>query len=237
MPQAVFFDLDETLIRHSTPVMEQLQAVSHKHLADLSEALWQQFQRHLLVNVGELWNRIDIHSGRCEGEFTRIFRSGLVSVGHDVMLAEAMIEDFIAAVVDSTGPTEDAFAVLDALADAGIATGIITNGFSFLQKRKVKAHGLGERVRVVMTSEDAGAHKPDVHIFRAAMAPLGAAAADCWHVGDSYDKDIVGASNAGLKGVLYVPNEAEATQVRLEPAPFRVIERLSEIPQLIADAR
>ena len=197
MPHAIFFDLDETLIRHSTPVMEQLQVVCHQHLADLSEARWEIFHEHLMTNVGELWNNIAAHSGRCEAEFETIFRRGLERVDGDAALAAPMIEDFIASVVDSTGPSEDAFLVLDQLADAGIATGIITNGFSFLQKRKVKAHGLAERVRVVMTSEDAGAHKPDIRIFQCAMASLGVVAGDSWHVGDNLDKDIAGAQGAG----------------------------------------
>ena len=55
MPQAIFFDLDETLIRHSTPIMEQLQAVCQQHLADLSEADWNSFHQHLMTNVGQLW--------------------------------------------------------------------------------------------------------------------------------------------------------------------------------------
>ena len=233
MPSTIFFDLDETLICHSAPVMEQLQMLCHQHLTDLSEDRWKDFERYLMTNVGELWNNIAAHSGRCEAEFVQIFREGLDSAGQDAAQAEALIEAFIASVVDSTGPAEGAFEVLDKLADAGIATGIITNGFSFLQKRKILAHGLGERVRVVMTSEDAGVHKPDARIFQSAMAPLGAAAADCWHVGDNYDKDIVGACNAGLKGVLYVPEEPQANAARLEPAPYRVITRLGDVLELL----
>lgn len=237
MPRAIFFDLDETLIRHSTPVMDQLQIVCRRHLADISGERWKNFQQHLMTNVGLLWNHLASHSGRCEAEFAAIFRSGLEGVGGDVALAETMIEDFIASVVDSTGPADGAFDVLDRLDDMGIATGIITNGFSFLQKRKVAAHGLAERVGVVMTSEDAGVHKPDARIFQLAMAPLGVEAADCWHVGDNYDKDIMGACNAGLKGVLYVAEGQGSPAARLEPAPYRVITRLGEIPELIAHVR
>jgi putative hydrolase of the HAD superfamily len=104
-----------------------------------------------------------------------------------------MVEAFLL-VVESTGPTVGAHAVLDELAAAGIATGIITNGFSFLQKRKAQAHGLTERVRFVLTSEDAGAHKPDPRIFRRALDAIGVEAHDCWHVGDHRDNDIAAAS-------------------------------------------
>lgn len=238
MPQAIFFDLDETLIRHSTPVMDQLQVVCHQHLADLSEADWNIFHQYLMSNVGQLWRDIGAHQGRCEAGFVSIFRSGLEQVGGDVALAESMIEAFLSSVVESTGPTDDAHVVLDQLADAGIATGIITNGFSFLQKRKVRAHGLLERVRFVLTSEDAGAHKPDARIFQMAMAQVGLDACDCWHVGDHRDNDLAGSINAGMTGILYVPDPPSVDAVHATASPaatsFRVIARLSEIPALIA---
>ena len=231
MPQAIFFDLDETLIRHSTPIMEQLQTVCHQHLADLSEARWNAFHEHLMVDVGQLWRDIAVHQGRCEAGFVEIFRSGLEQVGGDVALAEPMIEAFLTSVVDSTGPTEGAHEVLDRLAAAGIATGIITNGFAFLQKRKVKAHDFVERVKFVMTSEDAGAHKPDARIFQMAMAKVGVDAANCWHVGDHRDNDVAGAIGVGISAVLYDPDRQQVDAVA--STTYRVIRRLTEIPDLI----
>ena len=232
MPQAIFFDLDETLIRHSTPIMEQLQTVCHQHLGDLPEARWNVFHEYLQSNVGQLWRDIAQHQGRCEAEFTQIFRNGLSLAGCDATQAEPMIEAFLVSVVDSTGPAAGAHEVLDHLANVGIATGIITNGFGFLQKRKVKAHGLAERVRFVMTSEDAGVHKPDARIFRLATEQDGVAAADCWHVGDHRDNDVAGAVKAGLSAVLYDPDRKFA-EAALQPASYQVIHQLTEIPQLI----
>lgn len=234
MPQAIFFDLDETLIRHSMPVMEQLRIVTRLHLADLSEARWNVFQEHLRSSVGRLWNNIAAHRGRCEAEFTAIFGSALECAGCDAALAAPMVEAFISSVVESTGPTEGALEVLDRLADAGIPTGIITNGFSFLQKRKARAHGLAGRVRVVMTSEDAGAHKPDARIFRMAAEQIGVDAEDCWHVGDHLDNDIAGATGAGLRGVLYTADRPPADAAQ-GPVPYRLISRLMQLPELIAD--
>ena len=237
MPRAIFFDLDETLIRHSTPIMGQLQAICHQHLADLSESRWEAFHQHLMATVGQLWRDVGKHQGRCEQEFISIFRSGLVLVGGDAALAKPMIDAFLNSVDNATGPTDGAYAVLDHLADKGIATGIITNGFAFLQKRKVVMHGLAERVNFVITSEDAGAHKPDARIFQMAMAQVGRRANECWHVGDHRDNDIAGALNAGLSAVLYSPEQPSVDAVNatsvLDPATYRVISKLMEIPDMI----
>lgn len=234
MPQAIFFDLDETLIRHTAPVMEQLRTICQQHLADLPEASWKVFHEHLFSNMEQLWNNVAAHRGRGEAAFAEVFRGGIERAGGDAALAEPMLEALLASVDASTCPAEGAHEVLDRLAEAGIATGIITNGFDFMQKRKAWAHGLLERVHFVLTSEDAGAHKPDARIFRMAMERVGFAAADCWHVGDNREADIAGAIGAGLGAVWYDPDRQHAAVVLPHPVPHRVISRLMEIPELIA---
>ena len=233
MPQAIFFDLDETLIRHSASIMDQLQTICKQHLGELSDARWDTFNKHLMANVGQLWNNVADHQGRCQAEFTNIFRSGLVDAGGDGALAEPIVEAFLDAVVETTGPTDGAHELLDQLADIGIPTGIITNGFSFLQKRKVLAHGFADRVRAVVTSEDAGAHKPDARIFRLAMERVGITSTDCWHVGDNRDADIAGAIGAGFSALWYVPEPKPSDEVPSPTTSFRVIRRLAEISELI----
>jgi len=238
VPKAVFFDLDETLIRHDTPVTELFQAACRQVLTVPAGPSWDRFHQHLRQHAGQLWQDIGRHRGRGEAAFRSMFRNSLLHVGDDPALAEPMVDAFLALVIESTGPTAGAHAVLDELAAAGIATGIITNGFSFLQKRKAQAHGLTERVRFVLTSEDAGAHKPDPRIFRMALDEIGVDAHDCWHVGDHRDNDIAGALNAGLGALWFAPDPPTADAV-LEVAspdrrPCRVITRLTELPQLMA---
>jgi putative hydrolase of the HAD superfamily len=237
MPRAIFFDLDETLILHGTPVTELFQAACRRHLAEPTGPRWDRFHQDLRQRAGRLWSDIAQHQGRGEAAFAAMFRDSLLHVGDDPALAEPIVAAFVAAVVESTRPTDGAHALLDRLAESGIATGIITNGFSFLQKRKALAHGLAERVRFVLTSEDAGAHKPDARIFQRALATVDATAADCWHVGDHRDNDIAGALDAGLDAVWFTPAAPPADAVPQAAArdsrPCRVINRLDEIVALI----
>jgi putative hydrolase of the HAD superfamily len=238
VPKAVFFDLDETLIRHDIPVTELFQAACRQVLSAPSGPTWDRFHQHLRQHAGPLWQDIARHRGRGEAAFRSMFRNALLHAGDDPALAEPMVDTFLTLVVESTGPTVGAHAVLDELAAAGIATGIITNGFSFLQKRKAQAHGLTERVRFVLTSEDAGAHKPDPRIFRRALDAIGVEAHDCWHVGDHRDNDVAGALDAGL-GAVWFTADSPATDAAPELAssdrrPYRVITRLTELPDLMA---
>jgi putative hydrolase of the HAD superfamily len=241
VPKAIFFDLDETLIRHDTPVTELFQAACRRHLAEPAGPRWDRFHQHLRSQAGQLWQDIAAHQGRGEAAFLAMFRSSLAHTDDDPALAEPIVEAFVAAVIESTGPTEGAHAVLDRLAASGIPTGIITNGFSFLQKRKALAHGLTERVRFVLTSEDVGAHKPDTRIFQRALEQIGVDAHDCWHVGDHRNNDIEGALNAGLGAVWYTPEPGPADTApdasSPDLLPYRVITRLTDIPALIARFR
>ncbi|HUY62016.1 MAG TPA: HAD hydrolase-like protein, partial [Candidatus Dormibacteraeota bacterium] len=47
-----------------------------------------------------------------------------------------------------------------------------------------------------------GSQKPDVSIFRTAMRALDVDPGGCWHVGDNYRTDVLGARAAGIRPVL-----------------------------------
>jgi putative hydrolase of the HAD superfamily len=91
--------------------------------------------------------------------------------------------------------------VLDALRDRGIRLAIITNGPSALQRAKLVATGVSERVDAVVVSGELGAQKPDPALFATALEQLGVAATDALHVGDSREADVAGARAAGVRSV------------------------------------
>ena len=74
---------------------------------------------------------------------------------------------------------------------------IITNGFHGVQETKLKASGLVEHFKVILTSERAQARKPDVRIFHRALKEAGAVAQESLMVGDDVRTDMAGARNAG----------------------------------------
>lgn len=62
--------------------------------------------------------------------------------------------------------------------------------------------GLTRRFDCVLDSADEGVEKPDPRFFEIALARSGARKETTIHVGDLYHVDVVGARNAGLRGVL-----------------------------------
>jgi putative hydrolase of the HAD superfamily len=90
---------------------------------------------------------------------------------------------------------------LKALQARGIKLGLVTNGKSKIQNRKVDALGLREFLDLILVSEDVGIKKPDPSIFEIALERLQLEAAQVWMVGDHPVNDVLGARGAGLVGV------------------------------------
>jgi putative hydrolase of the HAD superfamily len=98
-------------------------------------------------------------------------------------------------------PFPDTVAALEALAAAGIVLAVVTNGQDRHQRDKLVTAGLTGLFAAVVTSEGAGASKPDPHIFRVALQALGCVPADAAMVGDHPLRDVAGAQQSGLRGV------------------------------------
>ena len=94
-----------------------------------------------------------------------------------------------------------ASALLDRVADSGIAIGIVSNGAESSRRELVQRLGFDRRIRTLVSSERAGARKPDGRIFELAAREIGVPADRCWFVGDHPVNDIQGARAAGMHAI------------------------------------
>jgi FMN phosphatase YigB (HAD superfamily) len=88
---------------------------------------------------------------------------------------------------------------LEVLRHRGYRLGLLTNGLSEVQWDKIRALDLARRLDVTVVGGDIGFYKPDERAFAALLGRLGARPADALFIGDSYEADIVGAHNAGMR--------------------------------------
>lgn len=86
---------------------------------------------------------------------------------------------------------------------------IITNGFAEVQATKLEHSGIADHFGAVITSEQAGARKPDPRIFAHALRKARATAEESLMIGDSVQADMVGARAAGWDHAHFTA-EAEA---------------------------
>jgi putative hydrolase of the HAD superfamily len=95
----------------------------------------------------------------------------------------------------------DAADALAAIADAGLAAAVLTNGTPEQQRDKLSRTGLAARVEAVFTPDDLGVSKPDPAAFRGACAHWGLPPDAVLSVGDRHDLDVLPARAAGLHAV------------------------------------
>lgn len=105
---------------------------------------------------------------------------------------------FLRAMADICEPLPGARALLDAL-KGKVRLGIITNGFTALQKIRLTRTGFLDYFDLLVISEEIGVAKPDRRIFDYALEKMGNPPRErVMMVGDTPESDILGGMNAGL---------------------------------------
>ncbi|MBI3946235.1 MAG: HAD-IA family hydrolase [Armatimonadetes bacterium] len=125
----------------------------------------------------------------------------------------------------------DALPALDALRNAGLRPGVISNWDCTLPGI-LRRLGLEERLGVVAVSSLAGHAKPDPALFREALRRAGAPPEAALHVGDSYEHDVLGARAAGVQAALLDRSGGPAPA-----ADLTVISSLAELVRLAGARR
>ncbi len=123
---------------------------------------------------------------------------------------------------------EDVAETLRALRARDVRLGLISNSHRCLSS--FQAHfDLRGLISVTVSSSDHGVMKPNPAIFRTALDLMGVPAAEAAMVGDSLAHDVVGARQAGMRGILLARGGVPA---QIDP-DIEVIRSLSELVALV----
>jgi putative hydrolase of the HAD superfamily len=110
-------------------------------------------------------------------------------------------------------------ALLDALRDRGLKTGMVSNAMDppWILLRDLEEQGLAERLDAVVFSSEVGVRKPRPEIFHAALERLGVTPDRALFVGDRLNADVRGARDVGMRTVQAVWFRAEEEEGGIEP--------------------
>ncbi len=194
----IFFDLDHTLWDFRTNSRRVLGELYTDHgLCALGVPEVDGFITAYEEINARLWRQYE--SGRMHRDVLRVlrFRDTLWQFGiRQDTLADRLGHDYLL-----RSPTQTALipGVRSLLTDlhGHYQLHIITNGFHEVQHTKLRHSGIDRFFRVILTSERAGARKPDPRIFQRALKEAGATAAESLMVGDDARTDMGGARSAG----------------------------------------
>lgn len=203
----LFFDLDRTLWdfdRNSETALSLI--YENLKLGDHLRSFQSFHTKYKKVN-GELWDQYSKGKITKDDMRVRRFHETLTHFGvKNKTLACTIADDYVSISPHQTLVFPDTFETLDRLANDNFSLHIITNGFSEVQHIKLDKSGLKKYFDVVLCSEDIGKNKPARIVFDHALNLASAKAEESIMIGDSYEADVVGAENAGIKAILFDPH-------------------------------
>ena len=204
--RAVFFDLGGTLLVMRRDRIFRRVLTEEGHEADLekihsayleAESWWLSFFGSKVLTpdeTDEAYRRLD------ERVFAALFpEEGGLEASRVSKLVRKRWPELESEIPPALYP--DVEPTLSGLAKDGYSMGLISNAPPDTG-RLVSALGLAKYLDPVVISGAVGYTKPNPEIFRIALKGVGVGPHEAVHVGDLYDADVVGARNAGMKGVL-----------------------------------
>lgn len=185
----ILFDLDETLIRFNS--YDALQYLFKKYKTPFrdtdfieyeskNKALWHQYQNEK-INITQL------QKDRFAALGKRFHQDPLT-----------LNNEFLHAISEVSTPIDGAITLLDQLKGKA-KLGIITNGFTDMQKMRLIKNGMQNHFDFVVTSEEVGSPKPQSPIFDHTFKLMNHPSREkILIVGDTLESDILGGINAGI---------------------------------------
>ncbi len=206
MHRNFLFDLDQTLLDFHASERTALGIVLAENGLPFSDEIYRAFRDYnsslwLELEKGTI-TRTELFTDR----FRELFRMcGTDPVGRDLLKIN---DDFIRTMsvngVLMDGALELAEKVKYGIPDARIF--IASNGATLNAKGRIASTGLDRYIDGIFVSEDLGVTKPSAAFFDACLDKIGEPKETCIMIGDSLTSDMLGAKNALMASVWFMPS-------------------------------
>ena len=199
------FDLDQTLLDFHASERKALGIVLQANGLSFSEEIYQAFKAYnkslwLKLEKGEI-SRTELFTMRFEDVFRRY--------GGDTERLDPLEvnNDFIRTMSVNGVLMDGALEFVKQLRNgiAGSRIYIITNGATVNAKGRLASTGLDQYIDGLFVSEDMKAAKPAKEYFGICLKEIGEPKESCIVIGDSLSSDMLGAKNASLNSVWFMP--------------------------------
>ncbi len=206
MHRNFIFDLDQTLLDFHASERRALEIVVTKnglkftdevydHFKAKNKSLWLELEKGT-INRTELFTiRFNDLFDFCEGD----------STGLDPLEVNA---DFIRTMSVNGVPMPGALEFVRKLREEipGARIYIASNGATINAQGRMASTGLDKFIEHLYISEDMGVNKPEKEFYDICLEGIGEPKETCIMIGDSLSSDMLGAKNAGLASVWFMPS-------------------------------
>jgi putative hydrolase of the HAD superfamily len=236
VPDAIFFDMDDTIIFWSTPAEVVWESLARRYTADANgvepaalltainhtrDWYWSDLERHRT-------GRLDLYQSRRE-----VVRLALTSLNiGNPELADKMADEFTLLRENDEAVAPEDIAVLKRLRERGLHLALITNGGADMQRAKIKKFGLEPYFDNILIEGEFGCGKPDERVFHHTLEKLKVKPADAWMIGDDLARDIAPCRALGIYS-LWVDAKNGGLPAKNGVRPDKIIKSISEIPDLL----
>jgi len=205
MIRAVFFDLYNTLVSYDPP-REEIQAAVLKDFG--IEVSPEALRRPIMTADDFIYQE---HARSPLSKRSKEETMALYAQYHGIVLREAGLEasqELIAGILKKWMHFDlkmvlfdDVVPTLTQLKGRGLILGLISNVDRDITPLYQEL-GLSAWLQVVVTSQEVGFNKPRPEIFQEALKQAGVKPSEAIYVGDQHQIDVVGANEAGMRGIL-----------------------------------
>lgn len=221
----VFFDLDHTLWDFDKNSMLAFERVLNKHKIEVNLKEFIAVYEPINFDYWKLFredkvSKLALRRGRLIDAFSEL------NMKFEVSEIDQMAESYIDELPGNNHLFKGAELILTYLKERYVLH-IITNGFDEVQRLKLNKSGINKYFTTITTSEEIGVKKPNPLIFSTAIKKAKTLAKSSIMIGDSFEADILGAENAGMKTILY--NYRKETV----PSRFNIIDDLIELKRYL----
>jgi HAD superfamily hydrolase (TIGR01549 family) len=232
MIKAVFFDFYQTLGVWGKSLRPRLQKITDRYGCKIDWERYATARENLYADASGsdptthtlLGTMKEIIESYCEFVKELGVQEHVEQVTWELLQSEHSLFAASAAMLyDDTAPT------LQHLRDAGFKLAIVSNWDTPLDPLTERL-GIAHYFDIIVASHDARvlSAKPDPHIFNYTLAKVGVSAGETVHVGDTYEADIVGARDVGIRPILIDRDNTQAGRWK------ETIQSLSELPALLS---
>jgi putative hydrolase of the HAD superfamily len=239
VPQAILFDLDDTILSDDTVSEEAWRKTCNKFAYKVKPRT----DTELFAAINEertiFWdNPINLREGAWRNLYQSrliIVRTALLRLGlEDFSLANDIVVTYSSLKAKLVRLFPNVERTLNELKERGIKLGLLTNGEAESQRAKVEKLGLTNFFTVCLIEGELGFGKPDRRIYQLALDSVHARAAHTWMLGDRLEFDIVGAQNVGIKGI-WCDYQRKGLPPDSKVVPDAIIHEISELIDLITE--
>ncbi len=202
----IFFDLDDTLFDFSSASLISLHCLWDEE--DIIKVRFdnpESFIDEYHIHNSRLW---EFHeSGQISSDFLKSERFRLTiapeQTDDEILQTSQKINDRYLDILGKCNAVCPGATELLKELSGKYLIGVLTNGFTEVQYKKLRSTGLNRYIQRVIISDEIGIQKPDTRLFRYAESETGAIANTTLMIGDNPKNDIQGALDAGWRAIYF----------------------------------